>query len=781
MKRFLTLLALLFSGYTLHAQCPAGQTQVVITIVPDSYPGETTWDLKDAGGNTLASGNSTGQTLCVNSNLCLTFTIHDSFGDGICCAFGNGSYTVTYGGTTVATGGSFTYDEANTFGNCPPGSGCAFPIVVTTGNYTAPGPDTWYSFTPTQTGQYYINTCTSTCNTKIWVYDYCSGLIFDDTQQGTIYYNDDNCGLQSEVFPQFVAGTQYWIRIGDNGTSCASASIPWALVYQGPISGCTDPTACNYNPLATVSDTCIYPGDPNCPDGPDLMVVQSEIVNSLYLSQTSATTCQVQEQCLTGYNTRDIINFTTHIKNIGTQDYYIGVPGPGNPQFTFDGCHGHYHYVGYAEYVLYDSTGQALPVGFKNGFCVLDLECSGGGSFQYSCGNMGISAGCGDIYSTGLDCQWIDITDVPAGLYTLVVRVNWDQSPDALGRVETDFNNNWAQVCIRINRNPNLSFAIEPGCPAYTDCMGVMFGNAQMDCNGVCNGPALIGDYDQDTVIEVSDAVSYAEGIAAGTLSASTCYDVNEDGVITVSDAVLVSSCATYGSTHTHPGAGNHDHCDFPALAIDNPADSVTLSLGTVDFSSHFVEVNILNPDNEVIGYEFEMSGLQIDSVVSLISAADYPCDLAWSADGRVVGLSYVDSSINRYTTATPLVRIYYSGINANQICVDQFVDAINQDFENPTRLIAGPCANSVGIDGVTLPLAVKVIPNPFRDQTRIEFTPDGSAYRVELIDLSGRVVRRIEQVTSGEVTLTREGLPAGMYMLQLTGNQSFTGKVIIQ
>ena len=65
----------------------------------------------------------------------------------------------------------------------------------------------------------------------------------------------------------------------------------------------------------------------------------------------------------------------------------------------------------------------------------MDLECSGGGSFQYGCGNMGISSGCGDIYDASLDCQWIDVTNVPAGDYTLVVRVNWDRSPDALGRV----------------------------------------------------------------------------------------------------------------------------------------------------------------------------------------------------------------------------------------------------------------------------------------------------------------------------------------------------------
>jgi Lysyl oxidase/Secretion system C-terminal sorting domain len=782
MKRLFPFLALLFCISPLAAQpCGAGQTQVVVSIIPDTYPTETTWDLRDGSGNILASGGSVGQNVCVLNTLCLRFTIYDSYGDGICCGFGNGSYSVTYGGTLVASGGAFTNQEATDFGNCPPGSSCSSPIVIATGNHTAPTPDLWYSFTPSVTGQYYVHTCSSSCNTKIWVYDHCAGLIFDDNQTGTINYNDDNCGVQSEVFPQFVGGSTYYIRIGDNGTSCATTPIQWSLIYQGPITGCTDSTACNYNPLATVSDTCIYPGDPNCPDGPDLMVVQSALESSLTLGQTVASNCQVLEECLTGYGTRDIINFTTHIKNIGTQDYYIGVPGAGNPQFTFDNCHGHYHYVGYAEYVLYDSTGQALPVGFKNGFCVLDLECSGGGTFQYGCGNMGITAGCGDIYGAGLDCQWIDITDVPEGLYTLVVRVNWDQSPDALGRVETDFNNNWAQVCIRIDRTPFLAFSIEPSCPAYTDCNGVLFGSAQLDCNGVCDGTAMIGDYDQDTIIETADAASYADAIVAGTISAATCTDVNEDGAITVSDAVFIASCAEYGSGHAHAGGGTHDHCNFPTPQIDNPADSITLSIGNVDFLNHFVEIDMLNPDNEVIGFEFDMSGLVIDSVVSLINSTEFPCEMEWNAAGKVIGISYLDSAINRNTVAEPLCRIYYSGINSNLVCIDNFVDAINQSHENPERLTAGGCINSVSAEPGYYPdLGVKVTPNPFHDQTLVEFNQPHGVTQLSLLDLSGKVVRTYENIQKGRVVIYRDNLPSGMYLLNLEGEQNYAAKVVI-
>ncbi len=94
---------------------------VFLNITFDNYSGETSWDLLDAGGNSVASMayaagmTSDSQEWCLpNGNY--TFVMMDSYGDGMCCNYGTGSYSVTTaGGTVLASGGSFGSQESTAF------------------------------------------------------------------------------------------------------------------------------------------------------------------------------------------------------------------------------------------------------------------------------------------------------------------------------------------------------------------------------------------------------------------------------------------------------------------------------------------------------------------------------------------------------------------------------------------------------------------------------------------------------------------------------------------
>ena len=76
-------------------------TEVDVDIVPDGFPSETTWDISDATtGALFSAGDVDGGTACLPAGNYI-FTIYDAFGDGICCDYGYGSYTVTVDGAVV--------------------------------------------------------------------------------------------------------------------------------------------------------------------------------------------------------------------------------------------------------------------------------------------------------------------------------------------------------------------------------------------------------------------------------------------------------------------------------------------------------------------------------------------------------------------------------------------------------------------------------------------------------------------------------------------------------
>lgn len=697
-RLFLFMVVALFSANSLFAVCSASQATVVISVIEDYWADqETSWTLRDQNNNLLGSGTPEGATICVPTTACLTFRMVDSYGDGLDggSQSADGSFTVTYNGTLVSSGaGNFGSLVTAQFGTCPAGMSCAFPIPAIEGVFSAPNPDTWYEFTPDSTGQYIIDACSNTCNTAIWLYNHCTGLVPTEDQEGTFAFADAGCGNQAQLTVNLQANDTYYIRIGDEATNCAGNAIAWSLVFDGPIVGCMNPSACNYEPLATVNDaaSCLFSGNPNCPDGPDLTVLQSVLISSIYYQTRSNTSaCYINEGCMNGYGTREVIRFTTHIRNIGNQDYFIGAPASDPSQFEWDECHGHYHYEGYAEYLLYDVNGATIPIGFKNGFCVLDLECSGGGTAKFSCGNMGITAGCGDIYNSGLSCQWVDITDVPAGTYTLVVRVNWDNSPDKLGRYETTMSNNWAQACVQIVRSGGTtSVNVVSSCSPYIDCAGQIYGSATLDCSGACLGGTKAGDLNSDVAYTNTDRLLYMNGIVLHNLPLTNCNDLNSDDTLTVTDPILLNLCM-------HQLSGDHvdadDHCELPTFNVPNPNDTSYFSIISYNPIDQYVDVYLKSPMVHLLGYQFRVEGIDIISIESLLPPAEYAVHSSFNAStGDIAVFMTHEVKIPRYITYQPLLRIYYAVpiAETSNVCLSLFT-TVNDQYEETVGL-QGDC-----------------------------------------------------------------------------------------
>jgi len=165
---------------------------LTLELRTDTYANETTWEIKNSAGVIVHAGGpySAGNTLH-NTTLCLpagcyTFTIKDVYGDGICCAYGSGSYTIKQGTNTLITGGQFAASETKSFctsgttvsslnlstatGSAGAASGTASVGVTSNVAWTAASnATTWCTVTPasgnnngTLTVNYTANTSTST-------------------------------------------------------------------------------------------------------------------------------------------------------------------------------------------------------------------------------------------------------------------------------------------------------------------------------------------------------------------------------------------------------------------------------------------------------------------------------------------------------------------------------------------------------------------------------------------------------------------------------------------
>lgn len=101
-----------------------GNDTVSLEITFDNYASETSWEIKNSAGSVVASGGNysgqaSGSKVTVNKTLatgCYSLVFKDSYGDGICCSYGNGSYKLTNSsGTVLASGGQFTSTDTKNF------------------------------------------------------------------------------------------------------------------------------------------------------------------------------------------------------------------------------------------------------------------------------------------------------------------------------------------------------------------------------------------------------------------------------------------------------------------------------------------------------------------------------------------------------------------------------------------------------------------------------------------------------------------------------------------
>ena len=137
----------------------------------------------------------------------------------VCCV----AVLLAAGTTLLATEIEFPTGEPPSNDRCdrslPVGEVLDLPFTTTGATADGPGtpirgPNIWYCYTPSRTGEAIVSLCESKYDTMVAVYRGCA---CDPRPADRIAYNDDFCGLQSQISLDVIAGRQYLIEIGGFG------------------------------------------------------------------------------------------------------------------------------------------------------------------------------------------------------------------------------------------------------------------------------------------------------------------------------------------------------------------------------------------------------------------------------------------------------------------------------------------------------------------------------------------------------------------------------------
>ncbi|MBB1277146.1 endonuclease [Pseudoalteromonas sp. SR43-3] len=103
-----------------NASTSCTDNSLTLTLNTDNYGSETSWAVNNNQGSAVANGSGYASNTQYDEQICLTdgtytLVISDSYGDGMCCSTGSGSYALKQGSTTLANGASFNNTDSTAF------------------------------------------------------------------------------------------------------------------------------------------------------------------------------------------------------------------------------------------------------------------------------------------------------------------------------------------------------------------------------------------------------------------------------------------------------------------------------------------------------------------------------------------------------------------------------------------------------------------------------------------------------------------------------------------
>ena len=98
-------------------------TNGVFVMRFDNFPGDVAWELRDetadtvvvSGSNYATASTTITQNFTAVNGQCYSLKVTDAYGDGICCAYGQGYFALSIGSVELIRGSNFTFEDGMKF------------------------------------------------------------------------------------------------------------------------------------------------------------------------------------------------------------------------------------------------------------------------------------------------------------------------------------------------------------------------------------------------------------------------------------------------------------------------------------------------------------------------------------------------------------------------------------------------------------------------------------------------------------------------------------------
>lgn len=283
--------------------------------------------------------------------------------------------------------------------------------------------------------------CTLSCDGKLCGPANCQNFTCGSCEAGKICSTSTNRCVTSPCKPDCGKGR----KCGDDGCGGSCGTCPKDYDCITSTGKCKSAIVCDH-----LQPRCRngFNGGFGCPRGQycandctcvkkdapvsDFFVVEELTRPQIVMNDFVFGSCAFSEGCIDKPGLRRLLKFGTHIGNQGSANFVAPSPPSKYPQiYEYGSCHGHYHVINFVTFSLISlNASQPLILkGRKLAYCAEDsLRLLNSPSVPCgptsTCENQGISKGWIDAYGPDLDCQFLDITEIPSGDYIIEQCVN---------------------------------------------------------------------------------------------------------------------------------------------------------------------------------------------------------------------------------------------------------------------------------------------------------------------------------------------------------------------